>query len=595
MVLASTVFAGPENMNCDTPWKCIEDLAPDALGDVFGDSYPYSIDYDWPMCKSDSLIKGTVIVGVGDNGIAHCWANGTDNATLAFDGDTLTFFDPYEASTKSWCGLLLSQPYELTEVRICNPVSREDRIIGSAIQGSNDYGETWHNVVYFDKEIYGSKALLANDYHIVTPNPNQEYISLYKDAMNLDEADADFSRFWVGQGSYNMYRYVNLIGTFCTCAEIELYGHPADANSVQNLGVDNSLDTNQDERYDVEYKSEFSFQDVSESAWYYNDVKKAVETGLVNGKTETTFCPDDYLTYAEAVKLASCMHQKYTTGSVSLTNGDPWYQSYVDYAWANALLPTGFNWNERATRAGYISIFAHALPDIAYEQINSVPDGSIPDVPMTHPQAKDIYRLYRAGILQGSDSQHNCNPYDPIKRSEVAAILTRMMNSDQRISFSIQQVLTPPASDPIILPDPQESYAPYSKSDVKQLSDYADNATTSASDMLTSCSDAKNTNNSSLKAMYLNSSFVYADCVRVHLNSMLIVLYDHETLYFENGVSLADYVVETIRMIDNSTSVQIDSSNADQNWLTIATNLRDIAGRIMTIDGYTIQLLSQYM
>ena len=40
------------------------------------------------------------------------------------------------------------------------------------------------------------------------------------------------------------------------------------------------------------------FTDVDESDWYYYDVLTAVESGLVNGKTASTFCPDEYLTYA---------------------------------------------------------------------------------------------------------------------------------------------------------------------------------------------------------------------------------------------------------------------------------------------------------
>ena len=227
--LGTAVLAGPENMDCETPWKTIEDLAPDALAPMFGDTYPYSVDYDWPECKSDPVITGTVIVGVAADGTTHCWSNGTDNASCAFDGDTTTFYDPYEASTKSWCGLLLDQPYELTEVRICNRSGQESRIIGAAIQGSNDNGATWHNVVYFDKEIYGSTALLTNDYHIVTPQKNDEYVSIYMENFDMDEETADFSHYWVGTGSYNMYRYVNLVGTHGDCADIELYGHPADA------------------------------------------------------------------------------------------------------------------------------------------------------------------------------------------------------------------------------------------------------------------------------------------------------------------------------------------------------------------------------
>lgn len=179
------------------------------------------------------------------------------------------------------------------------------------------------------------------------------------------------------------------------------------------------------------------FQDVPASQWYYNDVMNAYEMGLINGKSATQFKPNDNLTYAEAVKLAACMNQRYMTGAVTLKNGSPkWYQSYVDYCKTNKIIDKDYAWEQPATRAGYMEIFSKALPDSALKQINNIPDGTIPDVPMTHNQADAIYKLYRAGILQGSDAAHNCNPGASIKRSEVAAILTRMMDSSKRVWFS---------------------------------------------------------------------------------------------------------------------------------------------------------------
>ena len=44
-----------------------------------------------------------------------------------------------------------------------------------------------------------------------------------------------------------------------------------------------------------------------------------------------------------------------------------------------------------------------------------------------------IYKLYRAGVVQGVDSNRNCSPMSYIKRSEVAAILTRMMDVNRRL------------------------------------------------------------------------------------------------------------------------------------------------------------------
>lgn len=181
----------------------------------------------------------------------------------------------------------------------------------------------------------------------------------------------------------------------------------------------------------------FPFADVPIYEWYFNDVKNAYDMSLINGKTGTHFAPNDYLTYAEAVKLAACMNERYLTGAVTLQNGSPWYQSYVDYCKQQGIIKKDYNWNVPATRAGYMEIFANALPDGALSGINDVPDASVPDVPMTHPQAKAIYSLYRAGILQGNDAAHNCSPAANIKRSEVAAILTRMMDASKRIHFSM--------------------------------------------------------------------------------------------------------------------------------------------------------------
>ena len=180
------------------------------------------------------------------------------------------------------------------------------------------------------------------------------------------------------------------------------------------------------------------FTDVPEKEWYYADVVNAYGMGLINGKTATTFKPNDNLTYAEAVKLAACMHQRYTTGAVTLKNGSPkWYQSYVDYCIEKDIITKIYEWDQPATRAGYMEIFAKALPDSALGQINHIPDGIIPDVPMTHNQAEAIYKLYRAGIAQGTGKTHACNPGASIKRSEVAAILSRMMDSNKRIWFTM--------------------------------------------------------------------------------------------------------------------------------------------------------------
>ena len=180
------------------------------------------------------------------------------------------------------------------------------------------------------------------------------------------------------------------------------------------------------------------FADVPEDEWYYSDVETAVASGIINGKTEDSYAPDDFLTIAEAVKLASCMNETNKNGSVSLVPGDPWYEPYAVYALENGIIGEDeeFDWDKNATRAEFAGIFAKALPESELQQKNTVDDGAIPDVGDI-PQADAIYALYRAGVLTGSDARHSFLPDDPIKRSEVAAIITRMMDAEARIDLTL--------------------------------------------------------------------------------------------------------------------------------------------------------------
>lgn len=200
------------------------------------------------------------------------------------------------------------------------------------------------------------------------------------------------------------------------------------------------------------------FSDVPADSWFYQDVKTAFGLGLINGKTAGTFAPNDSLTCAETVKLAACMNQQYMYGVITLENGSPWYEHYVDYAWEKGIINKTYDWNKAAARAEVMEIFAQALPERALEQINTVRDGAIPDVSMKHPQAEAIYKLYRAGILKGVDEVYTCSPDASIKRCEIAAILTRMMDADSRLKFAAhgtgsRPVYTPDEPDTPNIPD----------------------------------------------------------------------------------------------------------------------------------------------
>ena len=185
------------------------------------------------------------------------------------------------------------------------------------------------------------------------------------------------------------------------------------------------------------FAADLPFADVKTSDWFYSDIKTAYETGLINGKSDTAYGPNDNMTYAEAIKLAACMNQLAVKGEITFGSSNPWYQTYVEYANDNGIISKSYDYSKNATRSGYIEIFANCLPDANLKEINNIEDGSISDVKSQESYASAVYKLYRAGILTGVDAEHNCNPYANIKRSEVAAILTRMMDTEKRVSFSM--------------------------------------------------------------------------------------------------------------------------------------------------------------
>ncbi|MCL2060246.1 MAG: S-layer homology domain-containing protein [Oscillospiraceae bacterium] len=188
------------------------------------------------------------------------------------------------------------------------------------------------------------------------------------------------------------------------------------------------------------------FADVPEGSWYRMDVNIAVRQGLILGKSATSFAPDDNLTQAEAVALASRCHQLLYSGEVTLAAGNPWYQPFFDFADANFLNGVG-GWdlgawdeataNKPITREYFVALFFLALQEGDYAPINSIADGSIPDVPMHDVLSGAIYAFYRAGILAGSDVERTFNPTTNITRAEVAAILTRITNDSPRMQFSL--------------------------------------------------------------------------------------------------------------------------------------------------------------
>ena len=193
---------------------------------------------------------------------------------------------------------------------------------------------------------------------------------------------------------------------------------------------------------DAEFVGNMPFVDVPVSAWYADAVRDAWANGLIDGVDAAHFDPDGSLTVAQAIKLAAALHQRIENGTVTLKNGSPWYRSYLEYAVEHGIIEESYLGYSAAALNAPVqrAEFAHILYGAAkpYAAINEIGANALPDVKTGDRYADEIYALYRAGVLNGSDRSGTFYPTSLIRRSEAAAILIRAFDEEARKTLTLQ-------------------------------------------------------------------------------------------------------------------------------------------------------------
>lgn len=183
-----------------------------------------------------------------------------------------------------------------------------------------------------------------------------------------------------------------------------------------------------------------TFKDVPANAWYLSAMVKCYETDLIRGKSATAFVPEGNITIAETVAIAARIFSIRTTGRAEFTQGSPWYRVYMDYADGHGIIQAEdyTDPNQPITRREFAGILNWSMDNLSKPEINQVDDRAIPDVPKDDPRYDEIYKLYRAGVLTGSDSKGTFRPDDPITRSEAAAIVARLIDPSLRKTITLR-------------------------------------------------------------------------------------------------------------------------------------------------------------
>ena len=177
--------------------------------------------------------------------------------------------------------------------------------------------------------------------------------------------------------------------------------------------------------------------DVAKNQWFYNDVAFCIYEDLFKGMTETTFGPDLDMTRGQFVtvlgRYAGIEENDDSASAVkkfSDVEADDYFAAYV--AWAvekgitDGVSATSFAPEEPMSReqmATFMTRFAKAM-NISLAEADHV---KFADDEKIGDWAKDaVYRMKAAGLLEGRDG----NAFDPqgkTLRSEVAAVLHRFL------------------------------------------------------------------------------------------------------------------------------------------------------------------------
>lgn len=182
------------------------------------------------------------------------------------------------------------------------------------------------------------------------------------------------------------------------------------------------------------------FTDIPAGSWYEAEVYAACRAGLMQGVGGQVFAPLRTLTRLEGIALAARVHRIHAAGADDLEPGEPWYQSYVNYALEHGILdaaPTAAEGGAVLTRGGFAALLARALPE---EALGAVNEGkSLPDVPAEHPHAEAIDRLFRAGVMVGTDSSGTFRPEASLTRAEAASVVLRMTDPARRVVLETEK------------------------------------------------------------------------------------------------------------------------------------------------------------
>ncbi|MBQ1252635.1 MAG: S-layer homology domain-containing protein, partial [Firmicutes bacterium] len=194
-----------------------------------------------------------------------------------------------------------------------------------------------------------------------------------------------------------------------------------------------------------EYQWENPFGDVKKAAWYYNNVGEVYEAGWMVGRSNTVFAPDERMTRAEFVCMASRLadtdfsaYDEVEFTDINYDSTDAWYSRYIPWAVANGIMvghlnPDGslsFRPQDPVTREQICAVLVRLAPRVDVDLSAVESPVTFADQSKISPWAKDTLKTAQlAGLIYGEPNYNTgklyVKPQGYATRAEVAAIFLR--------------------------------------------------------------------------------------------------------------------------------------------------------------------------
>lgn len=201
-------------------------------------------------------------------------------------------------------------------------------------------------------------------------------------------------------------------------------------------------------------EADISFSDVKKGDWFYSNVIKMADLGILNGYLDGTFKPDNTLKFEEFIKMLITATEK---EKIEVLQGENWYQNYIDIA-----LEKNYITNDMTKLIG-ANVDRKAMAEIIYnfmtssgedmDKLNEKEMAFLADK-FSDLKASNIKTLYIAymGIINGYPDK-TFKPGNSLKRCEATTVILRII--DKGIRTPIEIVLPKTLAD---FPTPDLNY-----------------------------------------------------------------------------------------------------------------------------------------